>query len=180
MERIFLRTIELTEDMLKSNGWAYLFDLSQLEDSQDDEAINEHIRKIYLSAVDALSKQSSKKLKKGPLVIWNCLKRVVGDHNQPIEGYILFITPFYHEITGRDIDPVVEMMWNHKGYIRTTSATPILEGAEPACLFEDGKAYPIELNKEFFSQLSDLFEEHQYGLSISNPGMTIRSNPYEI
>ncbi|WP_187274156.1 hypothetical protein [Paenibacillus sp. N3.4] len=55
-----MQTIELTEVILKSNGWAYLFDLSQ-SDSQDDDEINEHIRKIYLSAVEALYKQRSKK-----------------------------------------------------------------------------------------------------------------------
>lgn len=174
-----MQTIELTEDMLKSNGWAYLFDLSQVDATVGEDSVNEHIRNIYISAIEALTKQRSKKLKKGPLVIWNCLKRVVGDNNQSTDGYILFISPFYHEITGRDTDPVVETLWQHKGYIRATGATPILEGAVPACLFEDGEAYPIELDQEFFSQLSDLFEEHQYMLSLSNPGMTIRSNPYE-
>ncbi|TXK82570.1 hypothetical protein [Paenibacillus sp. N3.4] len=107
------------------------------------------------------------------------MKRLVGDDNQHTDGYVLIITPFYHEVVGRDVDPIVEEMWKHKGYIRTSSATPILEGAVPVCFFEDGEAYPIELDQEFFSQLSDLFEEHQYMLSLSNPGMTIRSNPYE-
>lgn len=72
-----MAAIELSEEMLKSNGWAYLFDLSKLENSQDD-AINEHIRGIYLSVIDALAVQRSKKLKKGPFVIWNCVKRLVG------------------------------------------------------------------------------------------------------
>ncbi|NHN34383.1 hypothetical protein [Paenibacillus agricola] len=172
-------TIELTEEMLKSNGWAYLFDLSHLKGSQNEDAINEHIRNIYLSAVEALSKQRSKKLKKGPFVIWNCLRRLVGDNNQPTDGYVLIVTPFYHEVAGRDVDPIVEKMWQHKGYIRASSAIPILEGAVPACLFEDGQAYPIELDEEFFSQLSNLFEEHQYMLSLNNYGMELRSNPYE-
>ncbi|MHA0855680.1 hypothetical protein [Paenibacillus sp. CMAA1364] len=174
-----MQTVELTEEMLISNGWTYQFDLSQLNNPEDEDAINEHIRNIYVSAVETLSNQRSKKLKKGPFVIWNCLKRLTGDNNQPTDGYVLIITPFYHKIVGRDVDPIVEAMWKHKGYIRASSATPILEGAVPVCLFEEGQAYPIELDEEFFSQLSDLFEDHQYTLSLTNPGMVLRSNPYQ-
>lgn len=152
-------TIKLTEEILKSNGWAYLFDLSKLENAQED-AINEHVRGIYLSAIEALSTQRSKKLKKGPLLVWNCLKKLAGDNNQLTDGYVLFVTPFYHEVVGMDVDPVVEQMWKHKGYIRATSATPILEGAIPACLFADGEIYPIELDEEFYSQLSDILKSN--------------------
>lgn len=55
-----LRTIELAEEVLKSKGWAYQFDLSVLSD-QNEDSINEHIRNVYLSAIQALSKQKSKK-----------------------------------------------------------------------------------------------------------------------
>ncbi|MFD0619698.1 hypothetical protein ACFQZR_19705 [Paenibacillus sp. GCM10027629] len=79
-----------------------------------------------------------------------------------------------------DVDPIVEQMWKRKGYIRATTATPIFEGAVPAYIFADGVIYPIELDEELFSQLFDMFEEHQYMLSLNNPGMTIPSNPYEL
>lgn len=55
-----MSTVQLSEEMLKSHGWAYLFDLSHLKDSQED-TINEQIRNIYFSAVNELSKQRSKK-----------------------------------------------------------------------------------------------------------------------
>lgn len=54
--------LELSEKMLKSNGWAYQFDLSHVEAAIDDNAVNEHIRRIYLSAIDVLAKQRSKKM----------------------------------------------------------------------------------------------------------------------
>lgn len=82
-------------------------------------------------------------------------------------------------MVGRDVDPVVETMWRHRGYIRMESAIPILEGAVPACVFEEVQVLPIELDGELKSRLSDAFEEHQYMLSLTNPGMTLRSNPYE-
>lgn len=104
--------------------------------------------------------------------------RLTGNQNQPVNGYVLIVTPFFHKITGRDSNPLVETMWNHKGFIRTTSANPLLDGAVPACLFKEGAAFPIELDEELISSLSDLFEEHQYMMSLTNPGMTIRSNPY--
>lgn len=170
--------LELSETMLKSNGWAYQFDLSPVEASGDDNAVNEHIRRIYLSAVDVLGKQRSKKILQGPFLLWNCLKTVLGDQNQPIHGYILIVTPFFHQVTGRDSNPLVDTMWGHKGFIRTTSANPLLEGAVPACLFQEGTAFPIELDDELISRLADLFEEHQYMLSLTNPGMTIRPNSY--
>ncbi|MFC0215231.1 hypothetical protein ACFFK0_22830 [Paenibacillus chartarius] len=131
--------LELSEEMLKANGWAYQFDLSHLVDSKDENAVNEHIQNIYLSVIEVFSRQRSKKIKKGPFIIWNCLKRLIGDHNQSTDGYVLIVTPFYHEITGRDADPIVEIMWQYKGYIRASSANPLLEGAVPACLFQDGK-----------------------------------------
>ncbi len=59
-----LRTIELAEEVLKSKGWAYQFDLSVLSD-QNEDSINEHIRNVYLSAIQALSKQKSKKTLEG-------------------------------------------------------------------------------------------------------------------
>ncbi|BCG58095.1 hypothetical protein [Paenibacillus sp. URB8-2] len=173
-----MSTVQLSEEMLKSHGWAYLFDLSHLKDSQED-TINEQIRNIYFSAVNELSKQRSKKIKKGPFVVWNCMKWLIGDNNQPTDGYVLFVTPFYHKITGRDVDPIVEEMWKHKGYIRASSAIPILEGAIPACLYEEGEVTPVEMDKRLLSKLSDIFEEHQYMLSQINPGMELRANPYE-
>jgi hypothetical protein len=57
------------------------------------------------------------------------------------------------------------------------SAIQILEGAVPLCVFEEGKAIPIELDAALLSRLNDTFEEHQYMLSLVNPGMTLRSNP---
>lgn len=60
---------------------------------------------------------------------------------------MLIVTPFYHEITGRDVDPIVKEMWKHEGYIRASSAIPILEGAIPACLYEEGEGTPVELDK---------------------------------
>ncbi|MNO15639.1 hypothetical protein D3C76_53080 [compost metagenome] len=170
--------LELSERMLKSNGWAYQFDLSPVEAAGDDSAVNEHIRQIYLSAIDVLTKQRSKKILQGPFLLWNCLMKLSGNQNQFINGYVLIVTPFFHQVTGRDSNPLVESMWGHKGYIRTTSANPLLEGAVPACLFQEGIASPIELDEELISRLSDLFEEHQYMLSLTNPEMTIRSNPY--
>ncbi len=173
-----LQTLELTEEILKSKGWAYQFDLSVLADPNED-TINEHIRNVYLSALQAISKQKSKKLLKGPFYIWICRKKLLGDHNQYVDGFALIITPFYKEVVGRDVDPIVERMWQHKGYIRMESAIPILEGAIPLCVFEDGQAIPIELDAALLSRLNDTFEEHQYMLSLVNPGMTLRSNPYE-
>lgn len=173
-----MQTIELTEDILKSKGWAYQFDLSVLTD-QNEDSINEHIRNVYLSTIQALSKQKSKKLLKGPFYFWICQKRLLGDNRQVVDGFALIITPFFQDVVGRDVDPVVETMWRHRGYIRMESAYPILEGAVPACIFEDGQALPIELEGELISRLSDAFEEHQYMLSLTNPGMTLRSNPYE-
>lgn len=174
-----MSNIELTEEMLKSNGWAYLFDLAVVQNLDDGREVHEHIRNIYQSAIEALFNQRSKKLKKGPFLLWNCLTRLLGNNNQPVDGYVLFITPFYHEITGRDSEPVVEEMRKHTGYIRTSSASPIMEGAVPSCLYEDGQAYPIELDQSLITRLSEAFEEHQYLLSAANPGMSIRSNPYE-
>lgn len=107
------------------------------------------------------------------------MKWLIGDNNQPTDGYVLFVTPFYHKITGRDVDPIVEEMWKHKGYIRASSAIPILEGAIPACLYEEGEVTPVEMDKRLLSKLSDIFEEHQYMLSQINPGMELRANPYE-
>lgn len=173
-----MQTIELTEDILKSKGWAYQFDLSVLTDQSED-SINEHIRNVYLSAIHALSKQKSKKLLKGPFYLWICQKKLLGDNRQVVDGFALIITPFFQDVVGRDVNPVVETMWRHSGYIRMESAIPILEGAIPASIFEDGQAIPIELDGELISRLSDVFEEHQYMLSLANPGMTLRSNPYE-
>lgn len=59
------------------------------------------------------------------------------------------------------------------------SAFPILEGAVPLCVFEDGQAIPIELDATLLSRLNETFEEHQYMLSLVNPGMTLKPNPYE-
>lgn len=173
-----MQTVELTEEILKSNGWAYQFDLSVLADINED-TINEHIRNIYLSAIQALSKQKSKKLLKGPFYIWICQKKLLGEHNQFVNGFALIVTPFYKEVVGRDADPIVETMWLHKGYIRMESAIPILEGAVPLCVYENGQANPIELTAALLSRLNDTFEEHQYMLSLVNPGMTLKPNPYE-
>lgn len=171
--------MELTEEMMKSEGWAYLFDLSFLEHTEEEDAIDMHIRSIYKTAIDGLLNQRSKKLKKGPVVVWNCLKRVTGDQNQLVDGYILMITPYYRKLTGRDSDPLVESMWKHKGYIRASSAIPLLEGAVPACILTEGEIYPLDIDETFFENLSGLFEEHQYMLSLVNPGMALRSNPYQ-
>lgn len=122
--------------MLKSNGWAYQFDLSHVEAAGDDNAVNEHIRQIYLSAIHVLTKQRSKKILQGPFLFWNCLMRILGDQNHPVNGYVLIITPFFHQVTGRDSNPLVETMWSHKGFIRTTSANPLLEGAVPLVCFK--------------------------------------------
>jgi len=173
-----LRTVELVEEVLKSKGWAYQFDLSVLS-NQTEDSINEHIQSVYLSAIQVLSKQKSKKLLKGPFYLWICQKKLLGDNNRFVDGFSLIVTPFYQEVVGRDTDPIVETMWQQKGYIRMESAIPILEGAVPACIFEEGQALPIELDGELMSRLSDAFEEHQYMLSLTNPGMTLRSNPYE-
>ncbi|MFC4808809.1 hypothetical protein [Paenibacillus sp. GCM10023250] len=173
-----LRTIELAEEVLKSKGWAYQFDLSMLSD-QNEDSINEHIRNVYLSAIQALSKQKSKKLLKGPFYLWICQKKLLGGNRQVVDGFALIVTPFFQDVVGRDVDPVVETMWRHRGYIRMESAIPILEGAVPNCVFEEGQVLPIELDGELKSRLSDAFEEHQYMLSLTNPGMTLRSNPYE-
>lgn len=102
-----MQTVELTEQVLKSKGWAYQFDLSVLADLNED-IINEHIRNIYLSAIQALSKQKSKKLMKGPFYIWICQKKLLGDYNQFVNGFALIVTPFYKEVVGRDVDPIVE------------------------------------------------------------------------
>jgi len=169
--------IELTEEMLKSNGWAYQFDLSRL--SGNDTEMHDNIKNIYSSALSTLAKQKSKKLIKGPFLIWHCFMTLTGDQNEHVDGYALIVTPHYQEIAGRDIDPLMEIMWQHKGYIRTSSTAPILEGAYPACLFQEGEIYPIELDEEFVSQLSEVFEERQYTLSMVNPGMQIRANPYD-
>ncbi|WP_433945546.1 hypothetical protein [Paenibacillus sp. SN-8-1] len=179
MELVYKNNIVLSDEMLKSKGWAYLFDISHIKESPNDEFVNEHVQKIYLSALDAISKQRSKKLQKGPFVIWHCMKRLVDDQNRPTQGYVLFITPFYHEIVGRDVDPVVETMWTHKGYIRASSSIPLIEGAMPLCLFEEGQAIAIDIDDVLLSRLSDFFEEQQYMLSLSNPHIAIRLNPYE-
>ncbi len=173
-----LRTVELAEEVLKSKGWAYQFDLSVLL-NQTDDSINEHIRSVYLSAIQVLSKQKSKRLLKGPFYLWICQKKLLGDNNRFVDGFSLIVTPFYQEVVGRDVDPIVEKMWQHKGYIRMESAIPILEGAVPACVFEDGQVIPIELDATLLSKLNETFEEHQYMLSLVNPGMTLRPNPYE-
>lgn len=173
-----LQNIELNEEVLKSKGWAYQFDLSVLA-VQNEEAINEHIRTVYLSALQTLSKQKSKKMLKGPFYIWICQKRLLGDRNQFVDGFALIVTPFYKEVVGRDADPIVETMWQHKGYIRMESAIPLLEGAVPLSIFKEGQTIPIELDAALLSQLNDTFEEHQYTLSLVNPGMTLRPNPYE-
>lgn len=173
-----MQTVELTEEVLKFKGWAYQFDLSVLTDLNED-TINEHIRNVYLSALQALSKQKSKKILKGPFYIWSCQKKLLGDQNQFVDGFTLIVTPFYKEVAGRDVDPIVETMWQHQGYIRMESAIPILEGAVPLCVFEDGQAMPIELDAALLSRLNEIFEEHQYMLSLVNPGITLRSNPYE-
>lgn len=171
--------MELTEEMLKSEGWAYLFDLTFLEHTDDEDAIKQHIWSIYKTAIDGLLNQRSKKLKKGPIVVWYCLKKVTGDQNQLVDGYILMITPYYRKLTGRDSDPIEESMWKHKGYIRASSAIPLLEGAVPACILTEGEVYPLDSDETFSESLSELFEEHQYMLSLVNPRMELRSNPYQ-
>jgi hypothetical protein len=45
-----------------------------------------------------------------------------------------------------DEDPIVEEMWENRGYIRMEAAVPIFERAILACLFEEGQVYPIELD----------------------------------
>jgi hypothetical protein len=154
-----LQTVELTEQVLKSKGWAYQFDLSDLADSNED-TINEHIRNVYLAALQTLSKQKSKKLLKSRFYVWICQKKLLGDQNQFVDGFALIVTPFYKDVVGRDVDPLVETMWQHKGYIRMESAIPILEGAVPLCVFEDGQATPIKLDATLLSRLNDTFEEH--------------------
>lgn len=52
-------------------------------------------------------------------------------------------------------------------------------GSVPLSVFEEGQAIPIELDSAMLSRLNDTFEEHQYTLSLVNPGMTLRFNPYE-
>ncbi|MDN4066660.1 hypothetical protein QYF50_02040 [Paenibacillus vini] len=173
-----MQTVELTEEILKSKGWAYQFDLSVLVD-QNEDTFNEHIRNVYISALQALSNQKSKKLLKGPFYFWICQKKLLGDNNQFVDGFVLIVTPFYKEVVGRDVDPIVETMWQHKGYIRMESAIPILEGAVLLCVFEEGQATPIELDAVLLSRLNDTFEEYQYMLSLVNPGMTLKPNPYE-
>lgn len=172
-----MQTVELTEDILKSKGWAYQFDLSDFN-VQNEDVVNEHIRNVYLSALQALSQQKSKKMLKGPFCIWICQKNLLGDHNLLVDGFVLIVTPFYKEVVGRDVDPIVETMWQHKGYIRMESAIPILEGAVPLCIFEEGQATPIELDAALLSRLNDSFEESQYMHSLVNPGMMLRSSPY--
>ncbi|MNE64953.1 hypothetical protein D3C76_52990 [compost metagenome] len=71
---------------------------------------------------------------------------------------------------------LAEEVLKSKGW---ASAIQILEGAVPACVFEDGQVIPIELDATLLSRLNDTFEEHQYMLSLVNPGMTLRPNPYE-
>ncbi|MGI2295673.1 hypothetical protein [Paenibacillus sp. GXUN7292] len=68
-----MQTVKLTEKALKSKGWTYQFDLSVLDDKSED-LINEHIRNMYASAIQALSKQKSKKLLKGPFIFGNVRK----------------------------------------------------------------------------------------------------------
>lgn len=168
-------TVEVDEEMLKSNGWAYQFDLAFLDGDTND--INNHISNIYWSAIDVLSKQRSKKILKGPFLIWHLLTTLADENNQATHGYALIVTPFYQQVTGRDTDPIVETMWGYRGYLRMSSVTPILEGALPACLFQDGQVYPIELDEVFVSELSEMFEEYQQDLLPVNPGMTPRNNP---
>ncbi|MDU2241078.1 MAG: hypothetical protein E7E23_10885 [Paenibacillus sp.] len=119
--------------------------MSVLADPNED-TINGHIGNVYLSAIRTLSKQKSKKLLKGPFNIWICQKKLLGDQNQFVDGFALIITPFYQEVVGRDVDPLVETMWQHKGYNRMESAIPILEGAIPLCVSEAGQAISIELD----------------------------------
>lgn len=120
---IILQTVELAEEVLKSKGWAYQFDLSVFNERNIDN-VNEHIRKVYLSAREALPQQRKERV-------------------------------------GRDVDPIVETMWQHKGFIRMKFAIPILEGAIPICVFKDGRAIPIVLNAVLLSRLNALFDESQ-------------------
>ncbi|GAA0404270.1 hypothetical protein [Paenibacillus motobuensis] len=173
-----MQTVKLTDKVLKSQGWAYQFDLTILA-NQSDESINEHIRNVYLSAIDTLSKQRSPKILIGPFYLWICQKKLLSNNYQWVDGFALIVTPLFQKVVGRDVNPIVESMWQHKGYLRTETAVPILEGAIPACIFKDGQAVPIELDDELLTRLSDMFEEHQYMLSIMNPGMSLRSNPYK-
>lgn len=39
-------------------------------------------------------------------------------------------------------------------------------------------AVAVELDEDLVSRLSDLCEEHQYSLFMSNPDLRLRSNPY--
>lgn len=169
---------ELSDEMLKANGWAYLFDLTCVQKSGGEDSIQDYIRNIYLSAIEALSKQRSIKLKRGPLLLWNCYTSILGENNQPTDGYVLIVTPFYYEITGRDSEPVIHTMRSHNGFVRSSSATPILEGTVPGCLFVDRQDYPIDLDQDLLDRLSDIFEEQQYMLSLTHTNMAIRSNPY--
>lgn len=168
----------LSEEVLKSRGWCYQFDLSVLPD-QNEDSINEHIRKIYLSALQGLSNQKSKKMLKGPFYLWLGRRHVLSSHYQPVDAFLLIVTPYYQKVIGRDDDPIVHTMWQHKGYIRVESAIPILEGAVPACVFKDAQIKTIDLDEALISRLSDTFEEHQYLLTMTNPDMTLRSNPYD-
>ncbi|SMF90201.1 hypothetical protein SAMN05661091_4932 [Paenibacillus uliginis N3/975] len=73
--------------------------------------------------------------------------KITWENNQITNGYVLVVTPFYQEVAGREVDPIAEVIWRHKDYIRTSSTIPILEGAVPDCLFEDGQAYPIGMDQ---------------------------------
>ncbi|MGI2295674.1 hypothetical protein [Paenibacillus sp. GXUN7292] len=59
------------------------------------------------------------------------------------------------------------------------SAIPILEGAVPTGVYEDGQVIPIVSDIALLSKLNDTFEEHQYMLSLVNPGMILKPNPYD-
>ncbi|WP_138494054.1 hypothetical protein [Paenibacillus pinistramenti] len=63
-----MQNLQLTADALKSQGWAYQFNLSVLAD-QSEGVINEYIHNIHQSAIQTLSKQKSKKMLKGPFYI---------------------------------------------------------------------------------------------------------------
>ncbi|WP_274472603.1 MULTISPECIES: hypothetical protein [unclassified Paenibacillus] len=58
---ISLKTVVLAEEVLKSKGWAYQFDLSVLT-NQDEDSINEHIQNVYLSAIQAFPNRNQKTL----------------------------------------------------------------------------------------------------------------------
>jgi hypothetical protein len=116
---------------------------------------------------------------KGPFYLWISQKKLLSNNNQWIDGFSLIVTPLFQKVVGRDVNPIVESMWQHKGYLRTESAVPLLEGAVPTCIFKEGEAFPIEFDDELLTRLSDTFEEHQYMLSLMNPGMSLRANPYE-